>query len=325
MGESAGAGSIMHHLVMEGGTLDPLFHRAIVMSPAYEPKYSSITLDAEYKVFESSAGCAGKGFACLKTKTTAELIVGNRAVTESAQFGTFGFGPAVGGAIHDLPQIEMANGNYWKNVDLIIGHTSNEGFIFANPSVLSNAQYDALMKQNFAFTSASTLATIEKHYPEPAPLLRPYVTQFARLSQTIGDWVVNCNFQALAKAYEGRVWAYTFSITPGVHAMDLLFAWWRTDLNIYDILQVDIDINFITEKNYATAFQSYLTSFVRSGNPNTYRQKNSFPPTVDFPKATVGKEVKVLDVTTLVGFQVTTDNDSDSARCGFWNSGVWMS
>lgn len=33
MGESAGAGSIIHHLVAEGGTLDPMFTKAIIQSP----------------------------------------------------------------------------------------------------------------------------------------------------------------------------------------------------------------------------------------------------------------------------------------------------
>lgn len=34
MGESAGEGSIQHHLVAEGGKLDPLSSRAIMQSPA---------------------------------------------------------------------------------------------------------------------------------------------------------------------------------------------------------------------------------------------------------------------------------------------------
>jgi len=37
MGESAGAGSIMHHLVGNGSKLDPLFSKAILQSPAFQP------------------------------------------------------------------------------------------------------------------------------------------------------------------------------------------------------------------------------------------------------------------------------------------------
>ena len=35
-GESAGASSILHHLVLDGGKLDPLFTKAMIQSPAFE-------------------------------------------------------------------------------------------------------------------------------------------------------------------------------------------------------------------------------------------------------------------------------------------------
>jgi len=39
MGESAGASSIMHHLSAYGGTVKPIFNRAILQSPAFFPQY----------------------------------------------------------------------------------------------------------------------------------------------------------------------------------------------------------------------------------------------------------------------------------------------
>lgn len=101
----------MHHLVGNGGTLDPMFKRAILMSPAFEPMYDPATLEATYTMFETEAGCAGKGISCLRGKTSAELQKGNLAVTNAAQYGTFGFGPVVDNQfIKDLPGIEMAAG-----------------------------------------------------------------------------------------------------------------------------------------------------------------------------------------------------------------------
>ena len=35
-GESAGAGSLLHHLVAYGGTQDPLFSKVILQSPAFQ-------------------------------------------------------------------------------------------------------------------------------------------------------------------------------------------------------------------------------------------------------------------------------------------------
>jgi hypothetical protein len=38
MGESAGAGSIMHHLTARGGTTTPVFNKAILQSTAFVPQ-----------------------------------------------------------------------------------------------------------------------------------------------------------------------------------------------------------------------------------------------------------------------------------------------
>jgi carboxylesterase type B len=39
MGESAGGGSIMHHITANGGKSAPAFKRAILQSPAFMPQY----------------------------------------------------------------------------------------------------------------------------------------------------------------------------------------------------------------------------------------------------------------------------------------------
>ena len=68
-GESAGAGSITHHLVAHGGKAvgPPLFKRAVVMSPAYDYHVERRGhLERQFKEFEEYAGCKGKGVACLR-------------------------------------------------------------------------------------------------------------------------------------------------------------------------------------------------------------------------------------------------------------------
>lgn len=312
----------MHHLVGNGGSSDPLFKRAIMQSPAFEPMYSPVSLEAIYAAFESGAGCAGKGLACLRTKTTEELQAANLAIVGDAQYGTFGFGPAVDNQyIMDLPSIEMANGNYWKDVSVIVGHTSNEGIIFADPTKILNSQVDKLLASNFPSISTANMDALDDLYPNPS-IFGPFFSNYERLVQLIGDWVVTCNVRAVAKAYAGKAWSYQFAVPPGVHGLDLIFTFWRTDLNIYNLFQLDFDLNFITEKNLATGFQSYFTSFVRSGSPNTYRQTGSLPPTIDMVPATVGTYVKMLNVG-LLKFENVDGADTRKDRCDYWESGVW--
>ena len=111
-GESAGAGSIMHHLVFEGGNLDPLFTRAITFSPAYSNIQDRCgSLEQSYKGFETQAGCAGKGLACLRAADPAVLKKANDASNSGLRPGVFGFGPAPDGKlIRKLAQLEFAEG-----------------------------------------------------------------------------------------------------------------------------------------------------------------------------------------------------------------------
>lgn len=322
MGESAGAGSIMHHLTAQSGTLTPLFKRAILMSPAFEPLYDSGRLETQYQTFEVKAGCKGLGLACLRTKSSDILQSANLATVLTSPYGTFGYGPGIDGSfVKDLPGLELAKGNYFKDVSVLLGHTSNEGILFTDPTKILNSQVDALLKQNFPNATASIYTTIETLYPEPS-LFGTFQTNFARLSTLIGEWVVSCNTRYLATAYAGRAWGYQFSVPPGIHAFDLILAFWRTDLDIGQVLQVDVDVDFLTQKNLATGFQSYITSFVRSGDPNTFRESGSLPPTQAFPLAAVGEGVTVLDVNVL-GYTVVSDPDTPRDRCAYWQSGAW--
>lgn len=312
----------MHHITAQSGTLAPLFKRAIIMSPAFEPLFDPARLDKQYRTFESKAGCTGLGLACLRTKSTSILQAANLGSVLESPYGQFGYGPAVDNSfVKDLPGIELAKGNYFKDVSVLLGHMSHEGILFTDPTLILNSQVDSLIRNNFPQSNAKILQDIENQYPEPG-LFRTFLTNFERVSTLIGEYSVTCNTRYLAAAFPGKAWGYQFSFPPGIHGFDLIFAFWRTDLNIGQLLQIDIDIDFVTQKNLATGFQSYLTSFVRSGDPNTYRESGSLPPTQVFPKATVGDSVTVLDVD-VFGYSVASDPDTPKARCAYWQSGSW--
>ena len=57
MGLSAGAGSIMHLISGFGGHKNPMFKRAIPLSPAISPTSGHWAMEDVYKEFESRAGC----------------------------------------------------------------------------------------------------------------------------------------------------------------------------------------------------------------------------------------------------------------------------
>ncbi|KAK6503168.1 hypothetical protein TWF481_008201 [Arthrobotrys musiformis] len=322
MGESAGAGSLTHHLVAYGGTVDPLFKRAILQSPAWLPQYDGGRLETQYASFAERAGCAGKGLACLRGQLTDTIDKASRGVISAQPYGEFGFGPAVDNSfIKDLPSLEFAKGNYWKNLDgVMVGHTSNEGFLFTTTSPTSNDDVMKVVTRTFMNATQPTINKIMDIYPKPG-LFRKYLTNFLRSADLIGQYVITCNTRFIAEAYSGKAWSYQFSVIPGIHAMDLIFTFWQRGINLGPI-ELDFSIDFLTSKNLATGWQSYLTSFTRSGNPNTYREKGGLPATSEWSKATIGSEVYALDMD-LLGFRMKNDPDTDAARCNFWKSGVW--
>ena len=119
-GESAGAGSILHHLVQKRWQ-DPLFSKALLQSPAFEWQWDREgTLNEVYKNFSSLASC-GRTFniSCLRNASTEMLKEANQALFKSVpQTGLFPLGPSVDRAlIEELPAISFANGLFNLSCD----------------------------------------------------------------------------------------------------------------------------------------------------------------------------------------------------------------
>jgi carboxylesterase type B len=116
-GESAGAGSILHHLIREGGTKDPTFKTFAVQSPAFEWAWDNSPggkLDKVYQNFSQLAGC-GLTFDidCLRASTN--LSDANQMLFNTVrQTGLFPVGPAVDGKwIETIPTISFSNGTLY--------------------------------------------------------------------------------------------------------------------------------------------------------------------------------------------------------------------
>jgi carboxylesterase type B len=112
MGISAGAGSIVHHMVLEGGKLDPLFHRAIIQSPGYmNLQDRNGGMEQNFKSFEEFAGCKDKGLECLRAADGPTLKAAAEKANGLAPQGSFSFGPSPDGKlIVNTPGIEFTAG-----------------------------------------------------------------------------------------------------------------------------------------------------------------------------------------------------------------------
>jgi carboxylesterase type B len=92
-GESAGAGSIMQHIVQYGGKQDPLFRRAMPHSIGGQFSLDNMNVSSQrWDIFMQEAKCAKQGIECLRklsvTDITKAVVNADKAIYD----GTFAFG-----------------------------------------------------------------------------------------------------------------------------------------------------------------------------------------------------------------------------------------
>lgn len=115
-GESAGGGSILHHLIRENGDHDPLFSTFAVQSPAFQWAWDNSRdgeLDLIYKTFSKLSGCDDAyDISCLRNASLDKLASANTELFNQVRLeGFFPVGPAVDGEwIKYIPTVSFSRG-----------------------------------------------------------------------------------------------------------------------------------------------------------------------------------------------------------------------
>jgi carboxylesterase type B len=342
MGISAGAGSIVHHLVFEGGKRDPLFKRAIIQSPGYSNFQDRVVqLDSGYKKFEEAAGCAGKGLACLRKKTEAEIKDASQIANSGQRPGSFAFGPAPDGQlIRNTPTLEFAagkfedtqilylgmrlklSGNYFKGIEVVISsHVADEGTTFSDPAVDTDAKFDEMLER--VYGNSSELAPfIERAKKQLYPALSapgtPYKTERQRMGNYVTEGSFSCHNRIVVDAYPGKTYVVNYAIPPSSHGSDQAGTFFNPQAPQHAGKTA-------AQLETSMGYQSYIVSTIRSGNPNTYRsQKHSieWPLASGLGDAMLGNVLKVESLAGHSGLKLQSDDQLVAKdRCEWW-SGV---
>ena len=332
MGESAGASSILHHLVFNGGETDPLFSKAILQSPAFIPMVDRKgSLETVYQNFSTLVGCDGGDIKCLRAADTKVIINANRKLNSQAIPGTFMVGPAADGdLIRQTPALELASGNYWKGLEsLMVTHTSDEAAIFVDGTLKKDNDTVGFIKH--LFPQYALDAGLEKillnRYPGIDTPNSPYKIEYDRVSAMVRDGAFVCSVRFLAQTYPHKTYVGRYSVYSGWHGTDLIPLFWSNGIQSSVLgTALEIALPFITL--FSQAFKSYFTSFVQSGNPNRYRKVPSLPQTIDWPLATGAESSQKLgNVLEFKGlrrhFHLVDDDQATLDTCQFWQD--WLS
>ncbi|KAL8637666.1 MAG: hypothetical protein Q9228_005088, partial [Teloschistes exilis] len=290
-GESAGAGSILHHLVAFGGTQDPLFSKAVLQSAAFQALFDRKgMLENTFQNFTALAGCAGRGVACLRAASAETLNKANTALNTQVTPGTFAVGPSAdGNLIRQLPALEFASGHYTNlPTSFILSHVSDEADLFVPLTIQTDAQFNAFIAAIFppyAQTSGIN-SIIESRYPpimSGASTPSNYSSERARLKAVAQEANFVCYVRFLSDAYPGKHYNLQYAVTPGLHATDLLPTFYNLNLDL-NLFGQDVPFPLIPGfGSFAQAYQSYLTSHARTGDPNSFKRTVNLPPAIRWP------------------------------------------
>ncbi|OCL11078.1 alpha/beta-hydrolase [Glonium stellatum] len=260
-GESAGGGSIFHHITAYGGKKNPApINRAIVQSPAFIPRPLESQAEDSYQILLQTAGVSD--LTELKALSTYDLQVANKLSQTSDFYGVFQFGPAPDGDyVLDLPGKLLATGKFDKTIPILAAHNTAEGTRYTDPAATNNSAFTTYMKLYFPQASVATLLLLaDGLYPPIYDGIMPYTTPFQRLMLAISEFTFTCNAYWMAcdlgPALGRNSYSYLFSIPPGTHTLDVPYTYFTNASSA------------VVNTTAAETLQGYLTSFAQDGNLN---------------------------------------------------------
>lgn len=311
-GESAGASTNLQQITAFGNSTATPYNQAFLFSPAFNPNPYNQSQELVYERVLKLANATS--LTDLRKLTSQQMIAVNEEAIFAAPYGSSGFGPVVGDVfVPSLPDVLLAKGQHAKNLkSLVVAHNTYEGFLFTNPAIQSPAAFDN-------YVNSTLLPAIGPQSYEQ--LLDLYPAQFnnatglgyndsiSRLATVIGDFFINCNANALARAFPNKTHALLFAEGAGLHGAD-------TDYVFFNGAPAENEFNLgKVNSTVALQMQDWLIQYVVTGSPNV-------PGRPALPLYEPGQKMALASDTEL-GKNVS--DPAQQARCDFWQQAKWLS
>ncbi|KAJ3552299.1 hypothetical protein NP233_g12913 [Leucocoprinus birnbaumii] len=220
-GESAGAGSVIQHVIANGGhTRPPLFRGAITSSTYLPPQYAFNDRIPE-KLFtdvveQSGCSSASDALGCLRQVDVNTLGQVNLNLTGGQFFGTCTLVPVVDGKlITERPTELLRKGKV--NGDLVLAVTNSfEGTVFVDNSTANTVTAENYIPNLFPELSRKQVVAASARY---ANLGAPIDQARAIMSEAI----FICPSYFLLRAFNNKGFKGEFAIPPAHHGDDVLY------------------------------------------------------------------------------------------------------
>ncbi|KAJ7600490.1 alpha/beta-hydrolase [Mycena floridula] len=257
-GQSAGAGSMLQHLVAHGGNTQPTLFRAVLMNSPFLPfqyHYSDPIPEKVYTDVVSSLNCtsASDTLNCLRAADPLALLNADTAIGKAGFLWTYTFVPVVDETfIIESPTLTLSRGRA-NGKALVVSTNTNEGTFFVPAATI--------IAENFTLRSYTTelFPRMDEHHVEHIRELYSNTgTVPEQAAAVMGDSIFACPAYYALHAFKESGWKAAFAIPPAVHAQDLS----------YEFSTFGIPPTF-ANADFQAAFQAAFLSTAISLDPNT--------------------------------------------------------
>ncbi|KAJ7077237.1 Alpha/Beta hydrolase protein [Mycena epipterygia] len=303
-GESAGAGSVLQHVVANNGQTEPPLFRGAITSSTFLPsqyQFDDRVPELLFTEVLAQANCstAADPMACLRAADATVLETANTNINIGGFFGTFLVVPVVDGVfITQRPTLSLLEGKVNGEALLSVTNTF-EGTAFVNQSVaVTAAQYSLNLFPGFSTAQANTVGA----------LYAGLGTELFQVDAVQGESIFICPTYYMLHAFPGRSFKGEFAIPPGLHGNDVVYYFPGTSTPPFN------------NTAFIDAFAQSFTSFIINLDPNI-----KVDPTTITPKWNTYsiQNTEMLFNKTAAGVPVVqpiTTSDALLERCQFWDS-----
>ncbi|PAV17978.1 cephalosporin esterase [Pyrrhoderma noxium] len=265
-GETAGAGSVIQHMVAHGGhSSKKLFSNAITSSIFLPSQYNYDDPIPE-KIYSDTIRLTGCGstnnsFVCLTQVDALLLGAANLAINNAGFFGTVAFVPVVGGElIAEQPMKTIAKGFLNSERYLAVSNTF-EGRLMVYPNLSSQMDTYTFVKHLFPSFSISQIQKTVRQYTNIG--LNTVEEQAAAI---IGESIFICPGYTILSVFHGKGYKGLYAVPPGNHGADIQHYFPGIDNS-----GVPPEINpFYNNTIFSTSFSGGFLGFVKFDDPNKH-------------------------------------------------------
>ncbi|KAJ4480186.1 Alpha/Beta hydrolase protein [Lentinula aciculospora] len=309
-GESAGAGSVLQHVVAQDGQTSPPLFRSAITSSTFLPSqypFDDVIPESLYTEVVSQSNCASASdtLACLRDADISVLRTVNSNIQGAIFFGTFAFVPVIDGSfITQRPTIALREGKINGHALLAVTNM-NEGPLFVDQTgvIMNTSIYAGQLFPKFSVEQENEVA---KQYAGLG-------TTLDQINDIMGDSIFKCPSFYLLSAFHAHgfnTFKGEFAIPPAFHGMDV---------NYYFPSSGPISFQ---NPAFSAAFSQSFLSFVISVDPNDKvdPQEDITPPWLMFPAADTEMVFNKTAVGNGTDIHPVRVSNSLLERCNFWES-----